>query len=312
MNKMLDRSRNIIYLYAMNKLPVSKKAQIINLLVEGNSLRATSRIADVSINTVTKLLVDVGRACQQFHNDTVVNVKSERIQADEIWSFVGSKEKNTSIEKKEEGCGDVWTWVGLDADSKLVVSWLVGDRDADAANAFMKDVAERLVNRVQLTTDGHKAYLVAVERAFEYDIDYAMLVKLYGGSEGVNEQERKYSPAVCTGSKKTKVMGDPNPKFVSTSYVERQNLTMRMHMRRFTRLTNAFSKKIENHCYAIALHFVYYNFCKIHKSISVTPAMQAGLTKRVMGLEDIVMLAEANEAAPKKRGSYKKKGEISN
>lgn len=291
----------------MNKLPLEKRVQIIKLLVEGSSIRAITRIADVSKNTVTKLLVDIGKACQQFHSDTVVNVKSERIQADEIWSFVGSKEKNTTAEKKEEGCGDVWTWVGMDADSKLVVSWLVGDRDAEAACTFMNDVADRLANRVQLTTDGHKAYLMAVQNAFDNDIDFAQLVKMYGGAEGSNEQERKYSPAVCTGAKKTRVSGDPNPKFVSTSYVERQNLTMRMHMRRFTRLTNAFSKKIENHCYAIALHFVYYNFCRVHKSLSVTPAMQAGLTKRVMSIEDVAKLADIQ--APKKRGPYKKSTE---
>lgn len=276
--KMLNRSSIISYLGDMNKLPTEKRVQIINLLVEGNSLRSTSRICDVSINTVTKLLVEVGKACQQFHNDTVINVKSERIQADEIWSFVGSKEKNTSIEKREEGCGDVWTWTALDADSKLIVSWFVGDRDAQSACDFMYDVADRLANRVQLTTDGNKAYLTAVDRAFDNDIDFAQLVKMYGNSEGGHDQEKKYSPAECIGCKKTKVIGDPNPKFVSTSYVERQNLTMRMHMRRFTRLTNAFSKKIENHSYAIALHFAYYNFCKIHKSLSVTPAMQAGLT----------------------------------
>lgn len=301
---MLDRIRKVTYLSSMNKLPIEKRTQIIRLLVEGNSIRSITRISDVSKNTVTKLLVDVGRACQEFHNNTVVNVKSERIQADEIWSFVGSKEKNTSIEKKDEGCGDVWTWVGLDADSKLVVSWLVGDRDADAACSFMNDMADRVSNRVQLTTDGHKAYLIAVDRAFNNDIDYAMLVKIYGGSEGTNQHEKKYSPAECTGCKKTKISGEPNAKFVSTSYVERQNLTMRMHMRRFTRLTNAFSKKVENHAYAIALHFVYYNFCKIHSSLSVTPAMQAGLTKRVMKVEDIAMLADIE--APKKRGTYKK------
>jgi IS1 family transposase len=286
----------------MNKLPIEKRTQIINLLVEGSSLRATSRIADVSINTVSKLLVDVGRACQQFHNDNVIGVRSERIQCDEIWSFVGCKEK--AKEKGADGEGDVWTWTALDADSKLIVSWLVGDRDAQTATVFMKDVKDRIENRVQLTTDGHRPYLQAVTEAFDYDVDYAMLIKMYGNADGNTDNERRYSPANCTGSKKTRVMGDPNPKFVSTSYVERQNLTMRMHIRRFTRLTNAFSKKIENHCYAIALHFVYYNFAKIHKSISVTPAMQAGLTKRVMSIEDIVNLVP-NEAS-KKRGAYKK------
>lgn len=247
--------------------------------------------------------MDLGKACQSFHNETVKEVKSERVQCDEIWSFVGCKEKAKN--NGAEGHGDVWTWVGLDADTKLVVSWLVGDRDADAACSFMYDLRDRLANRVQLTTDGHKAYLVAVERAFEYDIDYAMLIKLYGSPDGNTDNERRYSPATCTGSKKTKVMGQPNTKFVSTSYVERQNLTMRMHMRRFTRLTNAFSKKVENHCYAIALHFVYYNFCKIHQSLSVKPAMQAGLTKKPMTIEDVVKLVP--EIIPGKRGAYKKR-----
>lgn len=303
MTKILDRLRKEYYLSGMNKLPIEKKVQIIKLLVEGNSIRATTRIVDVSKNTVAKLLVDIGRACQQFHNDTVIGLKSERVQCDEIWSFVGGKEK--AKEKGADVEGDVWTWTALDADTKMIVSWLVGDRDADTATVFMKDVRDRIVNRVQLTTDGHRPYLKAVTEAFEYDVDYAMLVKIYGGSDGNTDNERRYSPATCTGSKKTRVMGDPNPKFVSTSYVERQNLTMRMHMRRFTRLTNAFSKKIENHCYAIALHFVYYNFAKIHTSLSVTPAMQAGLTKKPMTIEDIVNLVI--EEAPKKRGSYKKK-----
>jgi len=287
---MLDRSKNVHYLYSMNKLPIEKRVQIINLLVEGNSLRSTSRIADVSINTVTKLLVDVGRACQKFHDEKVVNVTSRRIQCDEIWSFVYAKEKNKP--DNTEGVGDVWTWVGIDADTKLVVSWFVGDRDPYSANEFMHDVAARLRNRVQLTTDGLKAYLNAVYDAFDLDIDFAQLVKLYGNSEGETSTERKYSPNECTGTKKHWVSGEPDPKYISTSYVERQNLTMRMHMRRFTRLTNAFSKKIENHCYAIALHFVYYNFVKIHKTLRVPPAMEAGLIKRLMTIEDIVKLTD--------------------
>ena len=196
-------------------------------------------------------MVDVDSACQKFHNETVKNVRSERVQCDEIWSFCYAKQKHVTQEMRE-GSGDVWTWTAIDADSKLIVSWLVGDRDAHSACDFMYDVADRLKNRVQLTTDGHKAYLVAVDRAFDNDIDYAQLVKMYGGSEGTNEQEKKYSPAECTGIKKTRIIGDPNPKFVSTSCVERQNLTMRMSMRRFTRLTNAFREKIENHYYAIA------------------------------------------------------------
>lgn len=287
---MLVRSSINTYLYLMNKLPIQKQTQIISLLVEGNSIRATSRIVGVSKDTVCSLLVRVGKACQQFHNDTVHHLLSERIQCDEIWSFVGCKEKAKT--QGAGGEGDVWTWVGMDADSKLVISWLVADRDVQAATIFMQDIKDRLTNRVQLTTDGHRPYLKAVSEAFDYDVDYAMIVKMYGGSEGNTETERKYSPAECTGCKKTRVMGDPRPKFISTSYIERQNLTMRMHMRRFTRLTNAFSKKIENHCYAIALHFVYYNFVKIHQSLSVPPAMQAGLIKRLMSIEDIVKLTE--------------------
>lgn len=287
----------------MNTLSSEKRAQVLKLLVEGNSLRATSRITDVSRTTILKLLIDVGRACQNFHNERIKNIQSERVQCDEIWSFCYAKQKNVTQEMRE-GSGDVWTWTALDADSKLIVSWFVGDRDAQDACEFMYDVADRLANRVQLTTDGHKAYLIAVDRAFDNNIDFAQLVKMYGKSEGINDQEKKYSPAECTGIKKTRITGDPNPKFVSTSYVERQNLTMRMHMRRFTRLTNAFSKKIENHCYAIALHFVYYNFCKIHSSLSVTPAMQAGLAKKPMTIEDIANLAPIE--APAKRGSYKK------
>jgi IS1 family transposase len=287
----------------VNKLPLNKKVQIINLLVEGNSLRSISRIADVSINTVTKLLVEVGKACEKFHNDTVQKVNAKRVQCDEIWSFVYSKEKNVP-EGMEDYAGDVWTWTEIDADSKLIISWLAGGRDIATAKEFMQDVASRLSNRVQLTTDKHKPYLVAVESAFEGEVDYAMLVKIYGQPAGKGNEQR-YSPAECTGTKTRIVEGRPDEKFISTSYVERQNLTMRMHMRRFTRLTNAFSKKIENHCYAIALHFVYYNFVRIHKSLRVTPAMQAGLTKRVMKLEDIVNLVPEPVAA--KRGSYKKK-----
>jgi len=286
----------------MNKLPLHKRTQIINLLVEGTSLRATSRICDVSINTVTKLLVDTGKACEKFHNETVVGVNTKRVQADEIWSFCYVKEKNVTDEMRE-GSGDVWTWTALDADSKLIVSWYVGDRGAESAHLFMQDVAARLANRVQLTTDGHRSYLDAVYGAFEDNIDYAQLVKIYGASTGESQTERKYSCADCTGAIKSTVSGQPKEKFVSTSYVERQNLTMRMHMRRFTRLTNAFSKKIENHAYAIALHFMYYNFCKVHKSLSVTPSMQAGLTKKPMTLEDIARLTDIADAEPKKRGS---------
>lgn len=272
----------------MNKLPLQTRAQIVRLLVEGNSLRATSRITGTSINTVTKLLVDVGKACMKFHDEKVRNVTSKKIQCDEIWSFCYAKERN--LPEGKQG-GSVWTWTALDADTKLIVSWFAGSRDEESASIFMQDVASRLKNRVQLTTDGLKAYLSAVEDAFGNDIDFAQLVKVYGSPESKTD-ERRYSPAECNGTKKNHVNGNPDPKDISTSYVERQNLTMRMHMRRFTRLTNAFSKKIENHCCAIGLHFVYYNFCRIHKTLRVTPAMEAGLTKDIMEIEDIVKLAD--------------------
>lgn len=291
----------------MNKLPIEKRKQIIQLLVEGNSLRATSRIVDVSINTVTKVLVDTGRACEKFHDEHVKGVVSQRVQCDEIWSFVYAKDKNVDkAEAAPEGAGDVWTWTGIDADSKLVISWYVGNRDAESACEFMNDVAARLKTRVQLTTDGHKAYLNAVADAFGSGVDFAQLVKIYGTADGVGN-ERRYSAAKFTGSDKKVVEGCPDEKHISTSYVERQNLTMRMHMRRFTRLTNAFSKKIENHAYAIALHFVYYNFCKVHKTLRVTPAMEAKLATKPMTIEDLANLVVIE--APKTRGSYKKRTE---
>src|SRR5579863_1672900 len=270
-------------------------------MVEGSSLRATSRIADVSINTVTKLLVEVGAACEKFHQETVQNVDCKRVQADEIWSFVYAKERNKPQDM--EDAGDVWTWTAIDADSKLIVSWMVGERDAETAVDFMQDVASRLRRRVQLTTDGFHNYLEAVTENFGSQIDFAQLQKIYGKSGSTANAEKKYSPAECIGIKKTVISGNPDPEHISTSYVERQNLTMRMHMRRFTRLTNAFSKKLENHCHAIALHFVYYNFVRQHKTLRVTPAMAAGLTKRFMTIEDIVNLVP--EPVAKIRGKYK-------
>jgi IS1 family transposase len=303
---MLDRSSILYYFCFMNKLPIEKRVQIINMLVEGNSMRATSRIADVSINTVTKLLVDVGYACMNFHNEMVKDLKCQRVQADEIWSFIGSKEKNTTPESKEEGNGDVWTWVGIDADTKLVVSWFVGNRSAESASKFMNDMASRIVTSMQLTTDGHVPYLKAVSDAFGTNIDFAQLVKVYGSiSDGENATERKYSPSKLKSINKIPICGNPDEAHISTSYIERQNLTMRMHMRRFTRLTNAFSKKIENHCHAVALHFVYYNFCKIHKSLRVTPAMEAKLTKKPMTIEDIAKLVV--DAKPSRPATYNKK-----
>lgn len=291
MNKMLDKSSKRLYICTMNQLPLSTRTQIIKLLVEGNSLRATARIADVSRNTVDKLLVEVGKACQQFHNEKVVGVHAKRVQADEIWSFVYAKEKNIPEEMKGEGVGDVWTWTAIDADTKLMITWMVGDRTKETATVFMKDLADRVTERIQLTTDALGAYIPAVIAAFRGDVDYARLTKIYGVDYNVTPRG-KYSPAVCTGTKTQVENGNPEKKHISTSYVERQNLTMRMHMRRFTRLTNAFSKKMENHCYAIALHFVYYNFCRIHQTLRVTPAMEAGLTQDIMSVEDIVILAD--------------------
>jgi len=275
---------------AMNRLPLEKRAQIIGLLVEGNSLRAASRLADVSINTVTKLLVDVGIACQSYHDGHVTGLAAKRVQCDEIWSFVYAKKKNLPPHLRDvPGVGDVWTWVALDADSKFAVSWLVGNRDADYGCAFMNDVAERLANRVQLTTDGYSAYLEAVEGAFDKGgVDYAALVKLYGQGP---ETEKRYSPSECIGIRKRPVLGKPDKAHISTSFVERQNLTMRMHMRRFTRLTNGFSKKVENHAHAVALHFVWYNFGRIHKTLRVTPAMDAGVCDHVWSLEELANLA---------------------
>jgi IS1 family transposase len=297
----------------MNKLDNKTRALIIRLLVEGNSIRATSRIADVSKNTVNKLLIDAGAACAKYHDDHVRNVKASVIQCDEIWSFTYAKQKNVAGAKAApEGAGDAWTWTAIDSDSKLIVSYMVGGRDSEYAIEFMDDLRDRLANRVQLTTDGHKAYLEAVEGAFGGDVDYAQLIKLYGEMGG-KTAARKYSPAECTGIKKRTVEGNPDKALISTSHVERQNLTMRMHMRRFTRLTNGFSKKVENHMHAVALHFMYYNFVKVHQTLRITPAMAAGLTDRLWNISDLVELMDANEPAPKKRGPYKpRKKSISN
>jgi IS1 family transposase len=278
----------------MNKLSTEKRVQILELLCEGTSMRSVSRLADVSINTVTKLLVSAGRICAQFHDEQVRALESRRIQCDEIWSFCYAKKKNVTpkILRKHPDAGDVWTWTAIDADSKLIVAWLVASRDAGAAYTFMQDVASRLRNRVQLTTDAHKAYLSAVEDTFGADIDYAILQKLYGNDP---DSEKRYSPAQCIGVTMETVTGAPNPKHISTSYVERQNLTMRMHMRRFTRLTNGFSKKYENHVHMVALYSVFYNFTKLHKTLRTTPAMAAGLTNRVWNVCDIVALIEEAE-----------------
>ncbi len=267
-------------------------------------MRSISRVADVSFNTVAKLLQDAGLAYAAYHEATVRNVEAQRVQCDEIWSFCYAKARNVPRAKSAPaGAGDVWTWTAIDADSKLIVSWLVGGRDAEYANEFMDDVAQRLASRVQLTSDGHGAYLDAVAGAFGGNIDFATLIKLYGKAP---DAEKRYSPPTCVGTRKERWTGDPDPKHVSTSYVERQNLTLRMSMRRFTRLTNAFSKRIDNHCHALALYFVWYNFVRIHTTLRVTPAMAAGVTDRLWEMKDIVALIDANEPEPKKRGPYKK------
>ena len=284
----------------MNTLTNTERAQIVSALVEGSSIRATSRMTGFSANTITKLLVDMGEACAEYHDKHVRGLQSKRVQCDEIWSFVGSKQKNVPEDKAEEW-GDVWTWTALDADSKLIVSYLVGQRGAAWAKSFMEDVASRIDSRIQITTDGHRAYADAVEGAFGMDVDYAMLIKVYGN----DSFDYRYSTSGVTGTQTAVLSGSPDPKHISTSFVERQNLTMRMSMRRFTRLTNAFSKKIANHEAAIALHFMHYNFCRIHKTLRVTPAMEAGLTHTPWTVADLVAIMP--EPVAKKRGAYKKK-----
>jgi IS1 family transposase len=274
----------------MNKLSVHKRIQIVHALVEGNSLRATARIIDVAFNSVLKLLPLIGKACAEYQDKTFCNLPCRRIQCDEIWSFCYAKEKNVPEDMKGTfGVGDVWTWTAIDADTKLVPCWHVGHRNAEDAYEFINNLAARLTKRVQLTTDGHKAYLNAVEDAFGGAIDYAMLVKLYGKSL---EGEVRYSPSECIGTRTDVISGNPDLEKVSTSYVERQNLTMRMSMRRFTRLTNGFSKKVENHGHALALYFMYYNFARIHKTLRVTPAMEAGIAKHVWTIEEILELLD--------------------
>lgn len=280
----------------MNRLTVEKRAQVIAALVEGNSLRSVVRMTGAAMNTVLKLLADVGKACAEYQDKTFRNLPCKRIQCDEIWQFCYAKEKNVPEELRGKfGFGDVWTWVALCADTKLVPCWRIGGRNAWHAQHFMYDLASRLANRVQLTTDGHRVYLQAVEQAFGNDVDYAMLVKLYSSDRG--EGEVRYSPAECIGTRETKIVGQPNPAHISTSFVERQNLTMRMAMRRFTRLTNAFSKKIENLQHSVALHYMWYNFVRVHKTLRVTPAMEAGLSNHVWSIEEIVRLLDVEEKA---------------
>lgn len=274
----------------MNRLSTPERAQIIHFLCEGNSIRSTCRLTSFAKNTVVRLLVELGGACAAYHDEHVRDVKARRVQCDEIWSFVGAKKKNATAEQRRAGCGDAWTWTAIEADSKLCVSYLVAGRDAGAALDFMQDAAGRVRSRIQLTTDGHKPYLEAVEGAFGVDVDIATLRKIYGAP--TEDGLRRYSPARCVGCDTKTVIGSPDPDHVSTSYVERRSLTMRMSMRRFTRPTNAFSKKLENHAHAVAVYFMFYNFCRVHSTLRVTPAMEAGLAEHVWRVEELAAILE--------------------
>lgn len=298
----IDILNRLKYSFIMNKLSREKQTHIIASLVEGNSLRATARMCGVAFNTVLNFLPKIGMACADYQDKTLVNLKSKRIQCDECWSFCYAKEKNVPNDKKGEfGYGDVWTWVAIDADTKLVPSFMIGNRDLRTARIFIDDLKSRLANRIQLTTDGLRVYLEAVEGAFGSEVDYAMLVKMYESTQ----EETRYSPAQCVSCERKAIMGKPDPSHVSTSYVERQNLSLRMGLRRFTRLTNAFSKKVDNHAYAVALYYMHYNFCRVHKTLRVTPAMEAGIAEHVWEISEIAELLPKPQA--KKRGPYKKR-----
>ena len=292
---------------SMNRLPIHKRVLVLKCLVEGMSMRAAARTAEVSKATVMKLLVAAGEVCADYQDRALRELPCRRVQADEIWSFIYAKEKNVPRAKSAPpDAGDVWTWVALCADTKLIPTWRIGDRSGMTAIDLMDDLRARLAHRVQLTTDGHAAYFEAVEGAFGGDVDYAQLIKLYGVTG--KEDERRYSPAECIGTRTKVVEGNPDRRHISTSYVERQNLTMRMSMRRFTRLTNAFSKKIENHAHAVALHIMHYNFCRLHQTIKVTPAMEAGVTNQLWEIRDIVRLIDEATPPPGPRGPYRKRG----
>jgi IS1 family transposase len=287
----------------MKTLPIAKRAQIIGMLCEGMSMRAASRLADVSNNTVTKLLVETGMACSDYQDRALMNLKCNRLQLDEIWSFVGKKARNASGEDRTKGLGDVWTWTAIDAETKLIPSWYVGDRTSESALIFVSDLRKRLSGRVQITTDGHRAYLSAIDAQADWEVDYARLIKHYGPSPDANE--RRYSPAECIGTSTEVVRGVPEYQHVSTSYAERANLTLRMGCRRFTRLTNAFSKKVENHAWAVSLHLMHYNFARVHKTLRITPAMAAGVADHVWSPEELAELGKP--VAPTKRGPYQKR-----
>ena len=303
---MLDGKQKSAYKKGMNKLPLAKRVQILQLLCEGMSMRAISRAVDVSINTVGKTLTDAGDVCLRFHDQAVRGLQSKRVQVDEVWAFCAAKAKNVhSMKRSVEGAGDVWTWSAIDADSKLIISYHVGGRDLHCATAFLNDLAERLDCRIQLTSDGWRSYLGAVENAFRGRVDYAQLQKIYASVAG--NPEGKYSPGDCIGATKENIVGNPDEAHISTSYIERSHLSLRMHNRRFTRLTNAFSKKFLAHLHALALYFVFYNFVRIHKTLRVTPAMAAGIMDKLMDFEDIVALMDAAAPMPNRPKVYKKK-----
>lgn len=286
---------------SMNRLTTEKRAQILGMMVEGMSLRSISRLTGVSKNTAVKLLADAGAACSDYQDRALRNLPCKRLQLDEIWSFVYAKAKNVRTAKNVPSvAGDVWAWTAIDADTKLVASWMVGDRSGETAKLFVSDLASRLSNRVQITTDGHGAYLQAIDDAFGIDVDYAILEKVYAVPA---EAEKRYSPPVCVGAKRKEVTGHPDQKHISTSYAERQNLNIRMGNRRFTRLTNAFSKKAENHVHALSIYFMHYNFVRIHQTLRVTPAMAAGVAHKLWSLEDIARIVDEYEAVQKATNS---------
>lgn len=296
---LLYRSSKII---SMNKLPAERRVQVLSALVEGCSIRSTVRMTGVAKNTIANLLVSAGEACSAYQNRVMRQLTCQRLQIDEIWSFCGSKAKNVPEEKQGIfGFGDVWTFVAIDADTKLVPSWLVGERDACGATSFVRDMADRLVNRVQVSTDGHRMYLTAMEAGFGGNVDFAQIIKHYGTAGSPENPATKYSPGECCGTSKNVISGRPEPEDISTSFVERQNLTMRMRMRRFTRLTNAFSKNLENHCHAIALHFFHYNFIRSHQTLRMPPALKAHVTDHVWSLEELVELIDRHEAEENQR-----------
>jgi IS1 family transposase len=289
----------------MNKLPTAKRAKILTLLCEGMSMRAIARSEEVSFNTVAKALVDAGKVCAQMHDELVRDVKAKRIQCDEIWAFNYCKQRAVETAKKAPAdAGDIWTWTAIDADSKLIVSYLVGDRSGETAIDLMDDVRARLANRVQISTDGHKAYLEAVEGAFGGDVDYAQVIKMYGPTPS---PAGRYSPAECTGVKKVRIEGKPDRAHVSTSFVEAHNKTMRMHMRRFTRLTNGHSKKVANHVHMVALYTLFYNFIRTHSKLKMTPAMEAKIAKTFLTFEDVLARVDAANIPAKVRGPYRKR-----